>query len=105
MGLDCLVWNRPVIWQLTALAGARFTLIALLVMPVYLCILMHIFAEIALRDVIQAVLPSAIASISAVGAMVLFQISGWLANGKPLILLIAESVAGGTVGFIVLVGY
>jgi O-antigen/teichoic acid export membrane protein len=87
--------------QLMGIAMARCITMTCLVAPVFLYILMH-FGKISLRDLISAVGPSVLASITTVGAVALFHFSGWLAGGKPLILLVAETVAGGVVGLTVL---
>jgi O-antigen/teichoic acid export membrane protein len=104
IGTGYLVRNRSVRWQLIGIASARFATMAFLVTPIFLRILMRL-ARIPLRDLISAVAPSALASLSTILAVVLFQISGLLVDGKPIILLIAETAIGGIAGLAVLLAF
>jgi O-antigen/teichoic acid export membrane protein len=96
-----LLRNSSVSRQLMGIALARTVTMIFLVMPIFLYILMRL-CGISLRDITSAAMPSAVASISTVGAVVMFQLTGWLAGGKPLILLIAEIGVGGIAGISVL---
>ncbi len=87
--------------QLMGIAFARCATMAGLVAPIFLGILMRV-AKISFRDLTAAVAPSVLASMSTVAAVKLFQVSGLLAAGKPLFLLIAEVVVGGIAGMAVL---
>ena len=96
-----LVRTSSVEHQLMGIALARCITMTCLVAPVFLYILMRL-AKIPLREFLSSVTPSVFASLSTVGAVALFQLSGWLAGGKPLILLIAEVAVGGVAGLTVL---
>jgi O-antigen/teichoic acid export membrane protein len=101
IGTGILARKSPVEWQIVAIALARLVTMACLVTPIFLYILMRL-AGISFGDLLSAVMPSALASLSAVGAVILFQISGLLVDRKPVILLIAETIIGGIVGLAVL---
>jgi O-antigen/teichoic acid export membrane protein len=92
-----LLRNSSIGWQIVGIALARTATMAVIVMPVFLCILMRL-ARVSFRDVRSAVAPSMLASTGAVATVVLFRLSSWLAGGKPLVLLIAETTVGGIVG-------
>ncbi len=96
-----LVRTSTIDHQLMAIAMARCFTMTCLVAPVFLYILMHL-GKISLRDLMSAVGPSVLASLTTVGVIALFHFSGWLSGSKPLILLIAETTAGGIAGLMVL---
>ncbi|MGA2595084.1 MAG: hypothetical protein ABSH32_34750, partial [Bryobacteraceae bacterium] len=96
-----LVRNSTIDRQLMGIALARCATMTCLVAPIFLSILMRL-GKISFRDLTSAVAPSLVASLSTVAAVVLFQVSGWLAGGKPLILLIAQTAVGGFTGLTVL---
>jgi O-antigen/teichoic acid export membrane protein len=96
-----LVRNAPVSGQIAGIASARFVTGALVVTPVYVYILMRL-SGISLHDLAAPIAPSALASVSVVGAVMLFQSTGWLATQKPAVLLIVESAIGGIFGLAVL---
>ena len=96
-----LVRNAPVSGQIAGIAGASFVMGALIVTPVYVYILMRL-SGVSLRDLTAPIVPSALASVSVVGVVMLFQSTGWLATQKPAILLIVESALGGVFGLAVL---
>lgn len=87
--------------QIAGVAAARFITGALIVTPVFLSIFMRL-CKISWRELLASVAPSAIASASVVGSVMLFHTTGWLASGKPIFLLIAEVVIGGVTGLAVL---
>jgi O-antigen/teichoic acid export membrane protein len=101
VGVGFVVRNHPIAWQITGIALARTVALAGIVMPVFLYILMRL-CMISFEDLRTAVKPSVLASMSIITAVVLFHLSGLLASGKPLILLIAEIAVGGIVGLTVL---
>ena len=96
-----IVRNGSITSQLMGIALARFVTVAFLITPVFVIILMRL-CRISLRELVELVAPSAIASASVVGSMRLFHATGWLTGGRPVFLLIAETVIGGAVGFAVL---
>jgi PST family polysaccharide transporter len=96
-----LVRTSSVDHQLMGIALARCITMTCLVAPVFLFILMRL-GEISFTDLISAVGPSLLASVSTVAAVAVIQLSGWMANDKPLTLLIAEAATGGIVGLTVL---
>ena len=97
------VRSSSVVWQINGIALARFVTMFCLVMPIFLYILMRL-SGISLYELMSAVRPSALASASAVAAVMLFQLSGLLAGTKPMVFLIAETASGGIVGLTVLLG-
>ena len=89
-----LVRNSSIDRQLMGIALARCITMTCLVAPAFLLILMRL-AGISWRDLRSAVAPSALASLASVVAASLFQFSGWLAGGRPWVLLSVEcSVVG-----------
>jgi teichuronic acid exporter len=104
IGAGILVRNNAVGWQITGIALARLITMACLVTPIFLYILMRL-AGISLADLVSAVMPSVLASLSVIGAVILFQLSGLIADGKPIILLIAETILGGIAGLAVLLAF
>jgi O-antigen/teichoic acid export membrane protein len=96
-----LLRTSPVDQQLMGIALARCITMTCLVAPIFLYILMHL-GEISLREMISSVAPSVLASVTTVATIALFELSGWLAGGKPLMVLIAETAAGGIAGLTVL---
>jgi hypothetical protein len=74
------------------------------VTPIFLYILMRL-TGISAGDLASAVMPSALASLCAVGAVILFQLSGFLVDGKPVFLLMAETIIGGTAGLAALLAF
>jgi O-antigen/teichoic acid export membrane protein len=101
IGAGILVRNNPVGWQIMGIALARLVTMVCLVTPIFLYILMRL-AGISLADLVSAIMPSVLASLSVLGAVSLFQVSGFLGDGKPVILLIAETIIGGVAGLTVL---
>ena len=104
IGAGLLVRNNPVGWQILGIALARLALTACLVMPIFLFILMRL-TGISFGNLASAVMPSALASVGVVGSVTLFQVSGLLVDGKPVVLLIAETIIGGATGLVVLLAF
>jgi|SRR5579864_108234 len=96
-----LVRNGTVEAQIAGIAVARFAAGALLVTPVFLYIFMRL-CKISMRDLILTVIPSGVASVGVVAAVMLFRASGWLAYDRPVILLGAEAAFGGVAGLAIL---
>jgi len=96
-----LVRHSDMTRQLMGIALARFATGALLVTPVFLYLLLRL-CKISLRELALTVWPSATSAVSVVAALALFESSGWLRSGKPLVLLLAEVALGGAVGIMVL---
>jgi O-antigen/teichoic acid export membrane protein len=96
-----LVRNGSPSVQIAGIAVARFATGAFLVVPVFLYIFMRL-CNISLRELTAVVAPSAIAAMAVVGAVMLVHASGWLANNRPVIVLIAEVAVGGAIGLAVL---
>jgi hypothetical protein len=72
-----------------------------LVAPIFLHILMRL-GKISFRELTAAVAPSLLGSLSTVAAILLFQVSGALADTKPLTSLVAQMAVGGAAGLTVL---
>jgi hypothetical protein len=87
--------------QIVGIALARFIATVFLVTPVFLYILMRI-CRISFRALVTAVVPSALSSAGVVLVVAVFQASGFLVTAKPVIVLIVESLIGGTAGLAVL---
>jgi teichuronic acid exporter len=96
-----LVRHSSVNWQIDGIAWARFVTMSCIVMPVFLYVLAN-RSGISLRELENAIKPSAVASAGAVAAVVLFQTSGLLVGGKLTTLLIAEIAMGGATGITLL---
>jgi O-antigen/teichoic acid export membrane protein len=96
-----IVRDSPVGRQLMGIALARFVTMTCLVTPVFLYILMRL-CDISFRDLTSAVAPSMLASVSTVAAVLLVQLSGWVATGRPWIQLGCETIVGGIAGVSVL---
>jgi O-antigen/teichoic acid export membrane protein len=98
-----IVRNGSVTWQIMGITIARFVSGVFLVAPVFLYILLRL-ADISVRDLVATIAPSIASSATIVLSVFAFSFCGLLTRGKPLILLIAEVVLGGVVGFVVLFG-
>ena len=86
--------------QVLSIAGARFVVMGLIVTPVFLFLLEKL-ARLSFRDLINAIVPSVLASISVVISVVF--LSQLVPVGtKSIVLLIFEGVVGGIVGLTVL---
>lgn len=88
--------------QLIGMSLARFIPGVFIVMPVFLYLLMRL-CGISFRDLAASVAPSVIASAGLVVAVILFQFYARPVNAKPLTMLIAELILGGTVGLTLLI--
>ena len=89
--------------QVMGIAMGRFVSSVCIVAPVFVYIFMKL-CDISLRDFTAAVAPSAFASVSVVGSVILLHLSTRLMNGRSVILLVSEIVVGGTIGLAVLLG-
>jgi len=96
-----LVRHSDITRQLMGIALARFANGALLVTPVFLYLLLRL-CKISVREFALTVWPSAASAVSVLVVLALFEFSGWLGSGKPLLLLLAEVALGGVVGITVL---
>jgi PST family polysaccharide transporter len=96
-----LVRTSTVDWQLMGIALARCATMTCLVAPIFLHILMRL-GKISFRELTAAVAPSLLGSLSTVAAILLFQVSGALADTKPLTSLVAQMAVGGAAGLTVL---
>jgi hypothetical protein len=87
--------------QITGIALARLVTGAFLVLPIFVYILMR-YSKISIGELLSSIAPSAVSAAATVAAVWLFQFSGWLSGEKPLLLLIIETILGGTVGLMAL---
>jgi O-antigen/teichoic acid export membrane protein len=97
------VRNSPVQVQIMGIALSKFVTGALLVLPVFAYVLMKL-SSVSLREILSSIAPAAASAGSIVLSVTAFHLSGWLAGQKPIVLLLSESVLGGAVGLIVLLG-
>jgi O-antigen/teichoic acid export membrane protein len=96
-----LVRGSSVNAQITGIALARLVTGVFLVLPIFVYILMR-YSKISLADLLSSIAPAALSAASTVAAVWLFQYSGSWSGEKPIILLITETILGGTVGLLAL---
>jgi O-antigen/teichoic acid export membrane protein len=83
--------------QLVGIASARAGAVALFVAPTFLYVLMRL-CGFSLSDLVKAIAPSLVASLSVVGAVLLVQVSGLLGGARPWVSLLLQIVSGALVG-------
>jgi polysaccharide transporter, PST family len=96
-----LVRGHSVNWQIMAIALARFANGVFIVTPVFLYILTRL-CGISFRELMPSVVPSFVSSASVVGIVTLVHYFVIPVNGRPIISLALEVVAGSIVGLAVL---
>ncbi len=89
--------------QIMGISIARLATGAFLVAPVFLFILMRL-SRITFGEFLKLLGPSAVSGVSALLAVSFFHSTQWLQSTRPIILLAAEIMVGGTIGLIVLFG-
>lgn len=92
-----LVRHRPISWEIIGIALARFTTTALVMAPVFLFLLIRL-TKISARDLFKSLMPSLAATAMTVGAVLAVQMSGYFADGRPIIPLITEVLIGAACG-------
>jgi O-antigen/teichoic acid export membrane protein len=98
-----LVRDSPVQTQIMGIALSRFVAGAFMMLPVFMYVLMRL-SKVSLREVLSAVAPSATSAGSVVVVVGAFHFSGLLSGQKPVVLLLAETLLGGAVGILVVLG-
>ncbi len=97
------VQNSPVQVQIMGIALSRFITGGLLILPVFAYVLMRL-SRVTLRELLSSVAPAVLSAGSIILAVTAFHLSGWLSDQKAIMLLIVETILGGVVGGVVLLG-
>jgi O-antigen/teichoic acid export membrane protein len=92
-----LVRGSAVNLQIMGIALSRLILGVFLVLPIFFWILMR-ESGISMREVLTAIAPAALSAAVVVGAVKLFQLIGWPATAKPVIVLTIETALGAAAG-------
>lgn len=95
------VRNLDIHWQVAGIALARFSVGALLVLPIFMWLLLHL-SKLRFTEVLISVIPSGVAAATAFGSVILLNWAGPLANSKAFTSLIAKVTLGGATGLIML---
>ena len=98
-----LVRNSSVNLQVMGIAMGRLILYVCIMTPCFVYILARL-SGISLKDLAAAIAPSLVSSGSVAASVMLVNLSNLLRDGKPVILLAADVLIGGSVGLMVLLG-